>query len=1122
LKPYFSDMAIKVFRIVQSKTMNRACIFLFLFEFLFLSVNSYSATSKSDPFTAIDSLKLLVQECPADTCKFAILCGYYWQNIEKNMPQVKHVGKWAYQEIKNSKNLKAFCDGLDILGCIFQSEKKYDSAYLVFQRTLAVSKSIGYHSRTGWSYYHLGIIQSALGRPDSALFYYKILVQFDIENGFSESACDVLNEIAFFFESNKKNDSARTYIAKAIDLSRQIKSINKEIEAHYYFAEFYIGQNKTKNALEHLNTALLLAEKTKNEKAIVSIYYLVGDLFFTHKRNFDIAIQYYLKVLDICPSTNKHLLAAVNNELAKVYLEVKNDSTALKYALTGLSIASSINHKHLTSEAYKNLGNIYFHQSKYAKAINSYTYCYNLGCDECPKIRFHSALLELADSYLKLKDVPKALEYYLKSIQLAAEYNSPGEQALSALKLGNFYRNSDPVLSNKYYKEAYIVAGRSNDLQLRKDITDTLASLYKTINDFKTAFGYQSISKLLSDSLHTIEQQESMTSWEMKLEFEKIYNQNLIHKKISDEEIKRQKAYRNSALLVSLFVLILGWLVWINYKRKKRDYIQLEEQKRQIEEKNQEIQSQVEEITTQKDEIERISNELHQSDENKFRFFTNLSHEFRTPLTLILNPAKNLIDTLPLNGEYKKQVKYIYSNAQKLFDLTNQIMDLQKLDAGMLMLNLEEDDIIEYCVGIISSFESLCDAKRISIHIESVFSSVLTRFDKDKIGKILINLLSNAIKFSFKNSVIEVKLSVNDNSFHLLIHDQGIGIPASEISDVFKRYVQASTNKNTGGTGIGLAYVKELVTFMKGSVLLESTENIGTLVSVEIPIETIEIKNKKSLQLNIAFSDKPKNIKHFDSSEFAGDKPDQSIILIVEDNDQLREFIAKLFHNDYNVLLANNGQDGIETALKNIPDIIISDVMMPLKNGYELCSTLKNDERTSHIPILLLTAKDSTQSSIEGFHTGADDYIIKPFENEILTLKVRNILNTRAAISRQYNTELNRLPNAGAYAEIDKNFMKKCLSVIEKNVDNSAFGVDQLAEALAFSSRNFYRKIKSLTNQTPAELIRVFRLNYAKQLLQNNRMRVSEIAGAVGYDDVKRFSQAFKKQFDVLPSEITH
>jgi signal transduction histidine kinase/CheY-like chemotaxis protein len=1093
--------------------------FLAIGSLMFFAVNTFGLNDKSQQ-NETDSLKSLVQNCKTDTARFGILSNFFWQYSQTDFPRYKYIGEWAYNEIKNSKNLKALSDGYDIKGYILEKEHKYDSAYPCFLKALAISKKIGYHARTSWSYYHLGLIHEALGRTDSTLYYYKALIDINKKAGYTVPACDMMFETAYVFERIKMPDSALLYYNKVLAYSQQIKNAEYEIYAYLKIADLYNHQNNTGKELEILNAALGFAEKSQFSEAIAKIYFYAGDLYFNRKRNFDLALLYYQKALDKFPHDDKLLLANLNDEIAKVYVAKGNDSLALKHTLTSISLARSVNSKHQVSEAYKTLGQIYSHQNKLKEAINCYSYCYNLGCDKCPKIKFHQALLEIADAYLQLNNKPKALEYYNKSLKLATDFKSPLEEALSSLKLGNFYQVLNHELSLKYYKDAFAFANQSGNIKTIRDIADTLTAVYKVKRDFKTAFEFQSLSKTLTDSLNVIEHQETMAEWETRFEFEKLKNENESKEKLSKLEIKRQKAYRNSALIVSLLLLVLGWVVWRNYRNKKKDIKQLEDQKKQIEEKNQEIQAQVEEIITQKDEIERISEELHLADETKLRFFTNLSHEFRTPLTLILNPAKNLLDTISLNDDYKKQVEYIYNNAQKLFDLTNQIMDLQKLDAGKLLLNLENDDIIEYCVGIIASFESLCDTKKVTIQLEANCSSAFAGFDKDKTGKILINLLSNAIKFCFENSVIEVKISTSDNRFQLLVNDHGIGIPANEVDNVFKRYMQASTNNHAGGTGIGLAYVKELVNFMKGNVTLESIENKGTTVSVEIPLEVLEIKNADNLQLEIAFREKTGTTKPFNITDYTEDKPDKAIIQIVEDNDQLRKFIAKLFQNEYRVILANDGQDGIDTAINNIPDIIISDVMMPLKNGFELCTALKNDERTSHIPIILLTAKDGMQSSVEGYQTGADDYIVKPFNNEILTLKVRNILNTRAAISKQFNTELNILPNAGAYADIDKNFMKKCIQIIESNMGNADFTVDILASELGFSRSNLYRKIISLTTFNPAELIRNIRMQHAAQLLKTSGIRVNEVAFEVGYDSTAKFSQAFKKHHGVLPSEM--
>lgn len=1090
---------------------------------LFLSLsfaNNIKASVDSDVnHQVIDSLKTLVSECNIDTCRFNILSNYFWTVATNNMDSVKFIGEWAYQEIKQSKSIRHLSDGLDIKGCLLEKEKKYDSAYILFQKSLVLAKSISYNPRISWSYYHLGLINENIGKNDSALFYYKTLVDFNLKAGYKGPAFDMLLTIAFFYYNLNLYDSSESYFLKALSLSKEMNDNDREIQIRLKLSGFYDQINQIKKELEQLNEVLLIANQSKNQKAISSVYYSIGDIFFYQKKNYDLALSYYQKAYSNIPADKEDMEAAVLNDITRVYIAMNKDSLALKYSLKTLSIAEKINFKHQISEAHKNLGTIYDHQGELEKAIYNYNYCYDLGCDKCSKINFHSALIKMGDAYLKLNKPREALETYKKSLKLAQDFKANNELAVSNLKIGNYYSSSNIYLAERYYNEAKAAALKGTDISNLKDIADTLSSLYLSSRDYRSAFENQCLARKMADSLNTIKQQESMANWETRFEFEKLAQENDSREKISQEEIKQQKIYRNSAWLISLLLLVLGYVIWNSYKRKKTDYRLLEDQKKQIEEQNQEILAQIEEISSQKEEIERISQELHHIDEMKLRYFSNISHEFRTPLTLIINPVKKLLESTSANGELKKQLEHVYLNARKLHDLTNQIMDLQKLDAGSLTLNPEKDDLISFCTGIVSSFESLCDKRKNNIKLTADQISVTAMFDKDKIGKIIVNLLSNALKFCYENTTIEVRFGIAESKlFSLTVTDEGIGIAENQIEQIFRRYYQASPEQQTEGTGIGLAYVKELVDFMKGDVHIESRVNKGTKVSIAIPLNQVEITDQEPVVIYIPESPEKRQVKEFNVTDYMNDN--EKSILIVEDNNELRLFIADLFKADYNVYLASDGKQGIQAAIKYTPDIIISDVMMPVMNGFELCNSIKNDEHTSHIPVLLLTAKDAAENSMEGYQSGADDYILKPFDNELLKLKVRNILNTKAALSKQFNPEYNTLPNAGAYSDIDKNFMKKCILAIEKNISNTNFSVDMLAFELSFSRSNLYRKIISLTTFNPAELIRNIRMQHAAKLLKTTSLRVNEVAMDVGYDSAVKFSQAFRKHHGVLPSEM--
>jgi len=1096
---------------------------ILLWILLSISSTVFTTISGQNLNTERDSLINEVQKYPDDTTRFLIFSNFFWQFANTDLPRVKSIGQLAFKEIKNSHNIKALSDGYDIKGFILRDEENFDSAYFYFERALESSMKIGYKSRIAWSYYHLGELNYLFGDFNTALNNMKYAVKYFNELDYYNDEGTSMYYISDMYDRMGIPDSAISYNNKRLALYKSHSDTVGEIVSNLAISIFYKNHNDSRKSLDYLKNALGNAENMNNAKTLSKVYFSIGDFFAEQKKNYSIANDYYTRVLDFARKYRiKTLEAQLLNQIGNIYLQEGKDSLALDFNLKSLAIAKEVKHRHTISNAYNSLGLVYKELGNYNSALNCFNTCYSIGCNKCPAIAFHKTLIEIGDIYFTLNDPGQSLSWYRKSFELAEKFHSLKDISVSTLRIGNCYQKLKQYNSaERYYLQSFQVAKETGDISLIKSIADTMSTSYAVRNNYNSAYRYKELSMELGDSLNEINRQTDMTELEMKFEFEKIKKENEARQTVSMGEIKRQKVLKNYFSVFSILLVAFGFAVYTGYRRKKKDNKLLKDQKNQIEEKNQEIRTQVEEITFQKDEIERISSELHEADEMKLHFFSNISHEFRTPLTLILNPAENLLNTIPGNGETKKQLECIYQNAQKLHDLTNQIMDLQKLDAGKLRLNPESADIIEYCLGIASSFESLCHKKNLTIRFSSNYRSVITFFDKDKIGKILINIIANALKFSYEDSAIDVRLELIENLFHLAITDSGIGIPSGEIDNVFKRYYQVpSDNQLTGtGTGIGLAYVKELVGFMNGKVSIESVVNTGTKVTISIPVHEYVIKHFSEYKIIIPNTGTRPERNGFDATEFIKEDKNENTVLLVEDNDELRAFIADLLKVEFNVRLAKDGKEGLHSAFHNIPDIIISDVMMPGMDGFELCAILKKDERTSHIPVILLTARDSAQSSLEGYQSGADDYIIKPFDNEHLKLKVKNIIATRESARNQFDFKSILSSEGLNIGHTDKEFMRKCLAVIEMHIDNSSFSVDKLAEELAFSNRNFYRKIKALTNQTPAEFIRIFRLNYARQLLQNSKLKIYEISMAVGYEDANKFRQAFKKQFGVSPSE---
>ncbi len=522
---------------------------------------------------------------------------------------------------------------------------------------------------------------------------------------------------------------------------------------------------------------------------------------------------------------------------------------------------------------------------------------------------------------------------------------------------------------------------------------------------------------------------------------------------------------------------------------------------------------------------EQESMQLKHLNEVKSRFFANITHEFRTPLTLILTPLEQVLNDTA-GSPYHNRLALVYRNANRLLRLINELLDLAKLDAGNLTISPTPGDLPEFIKRTILVFSEEADRKRIQLQQAHYFSQPYYWFDPDKVEKILTNLLSNALKFTGEYGAITVSTfneqadpalatSASMDLVRIVVHNTGAIIPEHQLPHIFNRFYQADplTERSVGGSGIGLALVKELVEMMQGSISVESNPIRGTTFTVELPC-------RQARANLIAVSNalpEPANGQATDSRISTDEKSPQ--ILLVEDDDDIADFIVTTLNTEWRVQRVNNGRAGVESAIANGPDLIISDVLMPEMNGYELCRQLKSNPVTSHIPILLLTAKVSAESRIEGLTAGADDYLAKPFQVDELRGRVRNRLAHQLQVRQYYKTQLLRegnLPLASQAPEDD--FMNRVYALLESRLDDSTFGVEPLATAIGMSRMHLNRKVKAMTGLTPNELIRVVRLKRAADLLLTG-VSVSEVADRVGFDTPAYFSKVFKEHHHLTPSE---
>jgi signal transduction histidine kinase/ligand-binding sensor domain-containing protein/DNA-binding response OmpR family regulator len=520
---------------------------------------------------------------------------------------------------------------------------------------------------------------------------------------------------------------------------------------------------------------------------------------------------------------------------------------------------------------------------------------------------------------------------------------------------------------------------------------------------------------------------------------------------------------------------------------------------------------------------------LHEVDEIKSRFFTNISHEFRTPLTLILGPVKQIIERTK-EEKTRDDLKVVHKSAKRLLGLVNQLLDISKLESGNMKLQSVQHNIIPLLKALALSFTSYAERKRITLKFNSPEDEITVYLDKDKVEKIITNILSNAFKFTPEGGRVEVTASRDNKYVNVIVSDTGIGIPKEKMSKIFDRFYQVdgSHTREQEGTGIGLSLTKELVELHRGKIEVESEEGKGTTVTISLPLGKEHLKPEEIRETEQAYDKEKERPVYYEEIETKSeykvdiesfDKESLPLLLIVEDNSDVRKYIRDNLVSDYRILEAVDGEDGWNKSVEQLPDLIVSDVMMPKLDGFELCKKLRTDERTSHIPVILLTAKAAKQDKIEGYETGADEYIMKPFEPDELRARIKNLIEQRKRLHEHFQRKGIIDLGQSNITSFDKKFLQKAFDIITQKISDSSFTVEAFADNLAVSRSLLHKKIVALTGEAPRDLIRRIRLRKAAELIEKKFGNLSEIALEVGFNNPAYFSEAFKKQFGISPSQ---
>lgn len=504
----------------------------------------------------------------------------------------------------------------------------------------------------------------------------------------------------------------------------------------------------------------------------------------------------------------------------------------------------------------------------------------------------------------------------------------------------------------------------------------------------------------------------------------------------------------------------------------------------------------------------------------KQRFFTNISHEIRTPLTLIIGTLSSLKGKVPDSEQSK--LNGIKSSANRLMTLVNELLNIRKLEAGNIKLQVTQNNLVTFIYRIFLAFSEQAVSNQIEYTFRSECETILVWFDKIQLEKSICNLLTNAFKFTPNKGRIEVILSSKQNYTEILVKDSGIGIPEDKLPRIFDRFYQnEDTLKDYMGFGIGLSVAKDIVELHQGKIQVKSAPKIGSSFKVRLPKGN---EHLDSAQLNLEVFDEEQINTSNRNNKFRNlpsSSKDEIVILVVEDNRFLREYLRELLSNEYKIITAKDGLEGRDFACEHVPDLILSDVMMPNMDGVTMCHTLKTNMLTSHIPIILLTAKDMDESIIEGYETGADEYLIKPFHEGILKSIIKNLIGIRQQLRERYSKELLLNPKDVAFISPDEEFLSKLQFTLEEKMRNPEFHINELARDMAMSHSGIYKKLKALTGMTLVAYIRDYRLKRASQILKQHRYAIADVSFMVGFTDRKHFSQEFKKKFGKTPSEFS-
>lgn len=836
------------------------------------------------------------------------------------------------------------------------------------------------------------------------------------------------------------------------------------------------------SAMHMLEKGFALEQRFPDENIRASLCNMKGNVLRVRNR-FEDALSLYIEAIKLFEK-QKNLagLTQAQSNAGNIHNLLGNSDKALDYAIQSLGTAKASKVK--SSVAYSNrlLGRIYRNVGKPEEALRSYEEAIAM-YREMEAVRdIGETQLSIGNIYFDLQKYDNAMTHYMEALRstkiirdtLLMAYSHVAA-AMSQLMMKNY------KVARQYVDSSIVLAKKKGIASSEMDSYQTMADIYEAEGDYKNSMLYYKKYRAMRDSLTTVENKKAAAEVEARYQNEK--KDDAI--KILNAENELRASQQKYLIVFSVLLVIVALVLYNRYTVKQK-----------------------------------ANKKLRDLDQIKSRFFTNVSHEFRTPLSLILGPLEEKLAKAD-DPDERETLLLMQRNATRLQNLINQLLDLSRIEAGSMELHLEEGDVTGALRLISGTFSSLAERKGISFTQEIPEHTIIGCFDRDKLEKIVTNLLSNAFKFTAEGGKVNLKSTIASDKLVVEVRDSGIGIAPAKIDFIFNRFYQAddTITRNSEGSGIGLALTKELSELHRGTLTVSSEPGVGSVFTLTLPVSRSAYSDlpvsESKMETVVSLNDMPRH------AELVFDENDtRPIVLIAEDNEDMRRFTAGLLKEHFRVVTSVNGKEALKQAQTLVPDLVISDWMMPEMDGRTLCENLKTKETTSHIPVLMLTARADQASKLEGLETGADDYLVKPFNTQELVVRVQNLIEQRKKLRTIFSREMILKPKEISLPSRDAQFLSGVISILETQYSDSAFGVEEFAQSVNMSRMQLHRKLKALTSESPGDFLRRFRLERSRQFLSVPGSSVSEVCFKVGFNNVPNFSRAFKDEFGITPTEF--